>query len=235
MTIARYLDDTYLLESSARLVGTGRDERGSYFLLDQTIFYPQGGGQPSDTGMIRGDSFVCDVVQVRQAVEGICHYCADGVPDAPVGTEVTCVVDEERRMLNARCHTAAHLLGNVVDRLHPALRAVKSHSFPGEAYVEFAGEGTPDVTALADALRGAIDAGLSVKTFETDAASFQRDYYTLPYHIPADKHFRAVQIGDYPPVPCGGTHLADIKEIGELLPTAVKNKKGMLRIAYHLP
>ena len=52
MTKKLYLNDTYLLEAHARVLERACDERGPYLLLDQTIFYPQGGGQPCDQGTI---------------------------------------------------------------------------------------------------------------------------------------------------------------------------------------
>ena len=51
-TVLEYLDNTYLYQSTAKVVRVGEAEKGKYFVLDKTIFYPQGGGQPSDTGYV---------------------------------------------------------------------------------------------------------------------------------------------------------------------------------------
>lgn len=50
MLTTLYLNDTYLFQSSGIIMGHGSDEKGKYVLLNETIFYPQGGGQPSDQG-----------------------------------------------------------------------------------------------------------------------------------------------------------------------------------------
>ena len=74
MTKLLYLDDSYIFESKATITGKMVDEKGPYILLDQTIFYPQGGGQPSDQGIIQGDGFQLEITFVRQFEDKIFHY-----------------------------------------------------------------------------------------------------------------------------------------------------------------
>lgn len=66
MTTQLYLENSYIYQSSTTIVTSSQDERGHYILLDQTIFYPQGGGQPSDYGKIRCNKFELEVNHVRQ-------------------------------------------------------------------------------------------------------------------------------------------------------------------------
>ncbi len=95
-----YLDDTYKFTDQAQVEYLANDERGQYCVLDQTIFYPQGGGQPSDTGFFEAKavqmpiSFVC-------FVEGeVRHYgdFSEGLLEK--GDEVLLLVDEVRRLTN---------------------------------------------------------------------------------------------------------------------------------------
>ncbi len=232
MALALYLTDTYLFESTASIVNSGEDERGSYVSLDQTIFYPQGGGQPSDQGKISGEGFELSVLTVRRIGEEIRHYLEKSEATDLKGLKVACLVDKDRRMLNARYHTAAHLLGNVAEALYSGFQAIKGHSFPGEAYVEFQGASLPEADKLMDGLKAAIDSNLKTKIFETDRESFERLFYKLPYEIPGDKKFRVMQIESFPPVPCGGTHLSNTGEIGIVEIGKIKTKNGMARIAY---
>jgi alanyl-tRNA synthetase len=234
MTTPLYLDDTYLDTHTAALTAAGADDRGTYVILDQTIFYPQGGGQPSDCGTIMGDGFTLSVHQVRLAETEIRHYIVGDQPSFSVPVPVTIQIDRERRMMNARYHTAAHLLGNVVETMVPTLKAVKGHSFPGESYVEFMGASAIDPDGINQAMAKAINDNLSTRTFDMDAATFERLYYKLPYETPGNKAFRAMQIGDYPPVPCGGTHLQAIGEIGIAQATKVKVKDGTVKISYEV-
>ena len=63
-------------------------------------------------------------------------------------------------------------------------------------------------------------------------AMMKQTFYKLPYAIPENKKFRAIQIGSMPPVPCGGTHLSSIGEIGGIKIGKVKAKNNIVRIAY---
>ncbi len=234
MIQALYLQDTYCFESIAEILHLGKDERGIYLLLSQTIFYPQGGGQPSDQGKISGEEFELEVIQVRQVEGEIRHYLKSESTFALVGKTANLKIDSSRRLLNARYHTAAHLLGNVVESLYPELKAIKGHSFPGEAYVDFEGEAAPEIEKLEAALKAAIQNTLSTRIFETDRATFEEKYYTLPYPTPPHKAFRVMQIGDFLPVPCGGTHLANTQEIGEIRLSKIKSKDRIHHISYEV-
>lgn len=151
-----------------------------------------------------------------------------------IGKTLHLSVDRERRLLNARYHTAAHLLGNVVESLHPDLKAIKGHSFPKEAYVDFQGESLPDLEKVQAALKAAIESDLSTRIFEIDRVSFETKYYPLPYPTPAHKDFRVMQIGNFLPVPCGGTHLFSLKEIGEIRLPKMKSKDKIHHISYEV-
>ncbi|MDR1031871.1 MAG: alanyl-tRNA editing protein [Holosporales bacterium] len=236
MTNQLYLKDTYLFESNACIVEYKKDEEGvSYILLDQTIFYPQGGGQPCDYGKIVGNDFEYAVCDVRQIGEEIRHYVEplqNSVQDPSENNAVKCIVDKDRRLLNARYHTAGHLLGNVVEALIVSLKAQKCHAFPEEAYIEFCGDEKPNEDLLRESLRNVISKNLSTKVFETDRQKFESTYYKLPYEIPENKKFRVMQIGNYPPIPCGGTHVVSIGEVREIVLKKMKQKDDLLKISF---
>lgn len=234
MTQLLYLSDTYLFETCANIVVQQQDDKGSYVLLDQTIFYPKGGGQPFDQGILKNNGVAIDVTAVRLVDQEIRHYINSNVSDNLQGQAIQCLLDKNRRLLNARYHTAAHLLGNVVEVLYPSMKAIKGHSFPNEAYVEFQGDGLVDLDKLQESLNQAITAGHTTRIFEIDQAGFEAKYYKLPYEIPGDKAFRVMQIQEFLPVPCGGTHLANTREIGRMNISKVKAKNGIVRISYGL-
>jgi alanyl-tRNA synthetase len=227
-----YLNNTYLFEVKALIVGCGEDEKGMFVTLDQTLFYPQGGGQPSDQGILEGDNFRLDVILVRQTETEIRHYLK--VPSTVIlnGQHVTCIIDQARRMLNAKYHTAAHLLSNVVEVLYPSLKAVKGHSFPNEAYVEFQRAGTLDMERLQHTLDEVVAADHKTTVFEIDPISFENKFYKLPYQVPNNKIFRVVEIQGFLPIPCGGTHLGKTSEIGHIVVDKLKIKNDTIRILY---
>jgi len=235
MTATLYLNDSYLLQCPSTITSHGTDEKGSYVLLRETVFYPQGGGQPADFGTIKTPSNELAVTFVRQIEQEIRHYVAATIDlKGLIDTNVTCNVDQSRRLLNARYHTAGHLLGNIAEVIYPDLKAVKGHSFPGEAYVEFTGESVPTLEDLTSKVALAITQNLSTNTFEMLPDEFAAKYYTLPYPVPAHKAFRALQIGDLMPVPCGGTHLKSTAEIGKFSIRKISSKGGRLKISYDL-
>lgn len=233
MTIPLFLSYTYLFENKSYITNINHDEKGSYFILNQTIFYPQGGGQPSDQGILRCSDIEIHITHVKQIGSEIRHYVSM-LPDLPIGSRVVSQIDRARRIINARYHTAAHLIGNIAEQICPILKAVKAHSFPGEAYVEFQGSEIPDTKVLTESLNKAIHGCLHTRTFEINAKEFEEKFYKLPYDIPSNKTFRAMQINDYPLVPCGGTHLSNCSEIGYIEICKVKVKNSILRISYEV-
>ncbi len=234
MTQKLYLQDTYQFHFEGLIQEVEKEEKGMFIILDQTAFYPQGGGQPSDCGVIRNDHFKVNVIHVAQHGDQIRHYIEPIATETLVAQKVYGVVDQKRRLTNARYHTAGHLLSNIVEILNPKLKAIKGHSFPGEAYVEFQGDEVVDVSTLQNAINKAIAENDRTIVFEIDRLSFEKQYYRLPYNIPDNKKFRVMQIGDMPPVPCGGTHLSSIGEIGLIKINKIKNKNGILRISYEV-
>ncbi len=230
-----YLDDTYLSESPAVITYISQDDRGCYVVLDQTIFYPQGGGQPSDQGQIKCEEFSEYVTHVRQNENEIRHYVDALLSEQFIGLEVLCQLDYLRRMINARYHTAAHLLGNVVECLYPELKATKGHSFPNEAYVEFMGTAkNVDGAEILQSLNQVVSKDEITNIFHTEPVLFEKEFYKLPYVIPSNKIFRVMQIGSYLPVPCGGTHVSNISEIKNIELGKIKVKNESVHISYRL-
>ncbi len=227
-----YLDDTYLFEAEAQVIAQQQDEKGVYFLLDQTIFYPQGGGQPTDQGVLKNSNVQIRVNFVRQIGAEIRHYVEED--DINISGSVICIIDKERRILNARYHTAAHLLSNVVEDLYHTIKAVKGHSFPKEAYVEFVGANELEVTIINQALRVARENKLTTRVFTMSPINFADKFYKLPYEIPENKDFRIMQIDNYLPIPCGGTHVKTIEEIGEILIRKITYKNDRIKIGYDI-
>ncbi|PIO00500.1 alanyl-tRNA editing protein AlaX [archaeon CG10_big_fil_rev_8_21_14_0_10_43_11] len=109
MTDALYLDDSYLRIWTARVVSLKDD---TYVVLDKTAFYPTGGGQPSDTGVIRKEGQAFRVVFVGKFNGTISHEV--DAPGLAVGDIVSCEIDWQRRYALMRAHTASHVLSAVL-------------------------------------------------------------------------------------------------------------------------
>ena len=235
-----YLEDTYCFAVHAHCVDSGVDERGPYLILDETLFYPQGGGQPADSGVI-SISGVELPVQFAGFVEGAVRHYVEAVPSGlAAGTPAELHVDEASRLHHARLHTAGHLIAGALEGLMPSWKAVKGHHSTDSAYVEFEGTLPEEARAsalasLEEALAKAVAAALSVDSRLIDAEELAQLGIALPPHLPEGKPLRVVTIEGYPPVPCGGTHIANTQALSGLTVSKLKAKRGCIRVSYAAP
>ncbi len=111
MTEQLFREDSYLKECDATVTESG----DGAFVLDRTVFYPLGGGQPGDTGTAEWADGSADIVDTRYGDGGVIrHIVKEGTALPAAGTEVKIALDWERRYLHMRMHTALHLLGSVL-------------------------------------------------------------------------------------------------------------------------
>ncbi len=234
MTEQLYLKDTYKFYFKAIILEIGEDKYGKFIILNQTIFYPQGGGQPSDNGIIKNNNYEIIINLVRQNDNKIRHYTSMSINSDIVNANIECYINQDRRLLNSKFHTAAHLLSNIIEQNYHKLKAIKGHSFPGEAYVEFQGEDVVDSNKIQNIITEVIARNDLIKILEIDSQTFEKQFYKLPYSIPEHKKFRVMQIGNMSPTPCGGTHLSCLHEIGNINIIKIKAKNNITRISYEV-
>jgi misacylated tRNA(Ala) deacylase len=106
-----FRQDAYLKDAEATV--TALDERG--VRLDRSIFYPTGGGQPGDTGILRWDGGEVRIVDaVKADGADVLHILAPDAPRPALGTKVHTTLDWDRRLLHMRMHTALHVMSAVI-------------------------------------------------------------------------------------------------------------------------
>lgn len=193
-------------------------EADSYVVLDQTLFYPEGGGQPADHGTISWDGNTAEVTDVQKEHGEVRHYVdSEDLPES--GEEVHGEIDWERRYKHMRMHTAQHLLSWVVLQRYGASTAGNQiHADQSRidfSPVEFADDDIEKIEKSANAL---IEKGLEVsKKFmdrdrmESQVEEGRTNLELIPDHVDP---LRAVIIGDEDVCPCGGTHVDNLEEIG---------------------
>lgn len=215
-------------------------------VLDSTVFHPQGGGQPSDTGSISNQRFRFIVQDVRLKDKIVYHYgCFENSEDGSLkknverGAHVLLNVDEARRRLNSRLHSAGHLLDICVrnvgwDHLEPT----KGYHFPDGPYVQYKGsvpqaELQSKLKVLESEANKLISEGgkVSVSITPYDKAS-ELCGGSLPDYIPKDSTPRIVKLGDNPGCPCGGTHANDISDLLSIKVSQIRTKKGQTKVFY---
>lgn len=237
-----YLHNTYQYQSTAKLLAKGKDEKGNYLLFDKTIFYPQGGGQPSDTGWIKQDAIEVPVHFVKFVQGAVRHYVTEEYlveNELTIGKEIGLQINGNQRLSYAKLHTAGHLIGNVVSEcLGENLRAVKGYHFAQGSYVEFIGQkpvNIPDFLLLLNKkLTEICQKQLTVKAELIDYVTLQQKCNYLPKNLPTDKPLRVVTIGSFEPIPCGGTHVRNLAELSKVVVRKVKSKKDKIRFSYQV-
>jgi len=114
MTILLYQTDSYLRSFDATITKLAQDNQG--IILDQTIFYPGGGGQPSDSGKIIIENKDYTVKHARKQGLNVIHVLAENIPYIDVNMPIKGEIDWERRYQLMRTHTAMHILCGVIFR-----------------------------------------------------------------------------------------------------------------------
>lgn len=221
-----YQRDAYQTRLATRVIGTGTDAGRPFAVLEDTIFYPEGGGQPSDRGTLNGVAVV-DVVKRPGEVR---HLLAEALPEGSVEARL----DWARRFDHMQQHTGQHLLTAVAqDRFGWATTAF--HLGPDVCDVELAAprlapEQLVDLeAAVAEAIRAAhpvSDRWVSPEAYATERVRSRGlpEGHTGP--------IRLVGIEGLDLNTCGGTHLRNTSELEALVLLGAEPHLGGMRVFY---
>jgi misacylated tRNA(Ala) deacylase len=228
-TEALYQHDAYLQSCEARVVDSGP----AGVVLDRTVFYPLGGGQPGDTGMLRaGDGREWRVVDTRKGEGGrVLHVLeADAAPPA-AGAELTAILDWERRYAHMRMHSCLHLLGAV---LRYGVTGGQIAADKGRLDFDMQDEVDREgVSAAVNALIAANHAVGSRWITDEDLDRQPELVRTMSVQPPRGAgRIRLLDIEGVDLQPCGGTHVRTTGEIGPVVVTKVENKGKRNRRVY---
>jgi misacylated tRNA(Ala) deacylase len=223
MTEELFREDAYLKSCTARV--TAVDETG--IRLDRTVFYPMGGGQPGDTGLLRrADGSTIAVADTRKGKEhgDIVHVPAAGQPAPAVGEEVTAELDWERRHRHMRMHTCLHLLCAAV----PA-GVTGGQIGDQRSRLDFdVGEMVLDKAAIAEKVNALIAANHTVAPrwiSDEELAAKPELVRTMSVKPPTGHgKVRLLDIAGVDLQPCGGTHVRQTGEIGPIVVEKIENK-----------
>ncbi len=219
------LADPTLREWGCTVVGVDPD-RG--IVLDRSAFYPGGGGQPPDHGVLLWDGVQTRIVGT---VKGDDLYLvpAEGDPVPPAGTAVTGAVEDARRTLLMRTHSGLHVLGGVVFRDFGAL-VTGGNMEPGEARMDFNLPELPEgfKATIEERVNAEVvaDRAVAVRVLpRAEALAIPDIIRTQTNLIPPDEtEVRIVDITGLDTQADGGTHVASTRQIGRVQVTKVENK-----------
>ncbi|KAI1323791.1 Threonyl/alanyl tRNA synthetase [Xylariaceae sp. FL0255] len=251
-TIVRAVRPIDSLEDANRVLFKNATDEDHVVVTEKTIFHPQGGGQPSDEGVIKsaaGSSFNVSAVRMNVVTEGeVLHFgrFVDASPQFSSGDTVTQTIDSKKRLLYSRYHTAGHVLGAAVRHLLEKEVAnfdeLKASHFPDSASCEFQGliEGKWK-ESIQGRLDEYIDKDMPVEIDFWDEDDFKAN--GLERLIPDrkamgmadDEKFRVVKIIGAEVYPCGGTHVDSTQLCGKTNVNRISRSKGVSRVSYTLP
>ncbi len=223
-----FRDDPYLAACEARIVdvtGTGG------LVLDRTVFYAAGGGQPGDAGVIELDDGI--FLPVANAVYGadrasIVHQLAQPLDVSTlVGRTVTTHLDWARRYAHMRIHTALHLLSVALP--YPVTGGqIGAEEGRLDFDIPDGGLEREEITERLNALAAADHAVTTEWITDEELIANPGLVKTMAVKPPMGSgRVRLVRIGDIDLQPCGGTHVASTAEIGAVAVTKIE-KKGRL-------
>ncbi|MDJ0919176.1 MAG: alanyl-tRNA editing protein [Woeseiaceae bacterium] len=226
-----FREDSYLKSCTSTVIAS--DEVAFY--VDQTVFYPLGGGQPGDTGFVEWDGGRLDIVDTRYGQDGdIAHHVAEGNTPPAAGTTVTLTIDWDRRYRHMRMHTAMHLLGSILryDVTGGNISTEKSR-------LDFNMEETVDKEAVQQALAELVseDHPVSCRWITEEELDAQPELVrTMSVQPPRGKgSVRLLDIAGVDLQPCGGTHVSSTAEVGGVRIGKVEKKgRQNRRVNLHL-
>jgi misacylated tRNA(Ala) deacylase len=231
MTKALYLEDSYLEECDATVASV---KDGKYVVLDQTIYYPKGGGQPCDTGKIVKEDASYNVVYVGKFSGEISHEVdRSGLKE---GDKVHCALDWERRYKLMRSHTAAHVFASL---LCTGTGALVTGNQLEEDKIRF------------DFSLEKFDPEILRQYLDRANELFRKDIRVKWYELPREEalkipgvvkmaeafppnipRLRIVEIVDVDKQADGGTHVRNLKEVGQIRVLKTENKGKHNRRVY---
>jgi Ser-tRNA(Ala) deacylase AlaX len=215
------LNNTYNYNCQAIVLEIGLFEEKDYVILDSTVFYPQGGGQPSDIGTISCGDKVFSVAKCQIIDDKCYHFGSFGNIKLEVGEAVDVRIDPEKRNKHARLHTAGHLIDLALSELGINLEPTKGFHFESGPYVEYS-EPIPVSENLILDLEKTLQ-----KIIDTDS----KVSFTIEEGNHANgKPMRTMHIEGYPDCPYGGTHVEHLAQIGII---KIRKIKGN-RVAYEV-
>lgn len=220
-----YYEDAMMKEFKSQVVKTGKDETGNFIVLDNTAFYPTGGGQPHDTGWINE----LEIIDVEKIDEEIRHYTAADVSN--ISGEISGKLHWSRRFDHMQQHAGQHILTAAFVELYD-MATVSFHLGTELVTIDLnVGEVSEDQLAAVE--KRANEIILENRPIETKWVTKEElAQYKLRKDVKVDEDIRLVIIPDYDYNGCGGTHPTSTGQVGLLKILATEKMKKQIRVHF---
>jgi misacylated tRNA(Ala) deacylase len=219
--------ETSFSATATTVTSSDRDRCDGVVVLDKTLFYKEGGGQPADHGDLRFGASSCDVVDVQKDHGEVRHFVRGDVPSE--GETVSGEIDWDRRYAHMRMHTAQHVVSWEALQLFDASTAGNQiHASKSRIDLAPVSLDDEDIKQLESAVNDVIDEDrdvvkeeMSRDVVESRVVEGRTNLELIPDSVDP---LRVVEIGGVDLCPCGGTHVDRTGEIGGVRMTGVENK-----------
>ena len=225
MTKKIYYRESFRKEFTANIVSYIEEDGEYHIVLDQTSFYPEGGGQPADRGIIGSNR-----VKYVYEKEGQVFHVVEKLPEEK--ENVNCKIDWDRRFDFMQQHTGQHLLSSLLESICDA-KTVGFHLSEDTVTVD------TDITLTKESLRQ-VEERLNEIIYQNkevivefpDPGELEQMSLRKEPAVAKEDTVRIIRIEDYDISPCGGTHLKKTGQIGIVDIIDFENYKGGMRISF---
>ncbi len=222
-----YTNDSYIKEFDAEITMTGP----RFAVLSKTAFYPEGGGQPSDTGKLIVDGKEVKVIKVKKRGDKVFHYLDK---DVSMGAKVHGVIDWEPRYKYMRLHSGEHLLTGLFESHGSGPKVFSSFTQLDFQPSPITQETVKQVWKIFDTI---IEEDVPIEIYYTNREELDLEgdkrkqgfLEKIPHTV---NDIRMVKIGDHSETFCMGTHVKSTGEIGKLKELRLEPKKKKRKIVY---
>lgn len=232
-----YLTDSYKKEMDAEVLEVIPEQGNRYrLLLSQTVFYPMGGGQPTDQGTLTSNTWNGNVYQVMMKDGEIWHY-VESAEIPTVGLSVHGAINWDRRFLNMRLHSAGHMVDFAMYLLgySPKTLSPMKGDHGKKPYIVYTGVLGKDITKeLEDKSNEIIKKNLTLSTAIVPLEELSKDAIYLQPNLPTDKPLRKLSLEGVGSVADGGTQVAHTSEVGHISILSLIEKDGTTMVSYQI-
>src|SRR3989344_6408796 len=234
MTKLIYLTDSYQKTLETAVLDIGNKGNQTWVILKETIFYPAGGGQPSDQGRIEGPHGSLAVSHVSYNDGKPLHLGkVDG--DLKKGDKVNLQIDWQKRYRNMQVHTAGHIIHEVIKEIAPEVEPleVEHGKHPSIQY-----KGIVDELLKQDIEKKSndiISQNLEITSKFVTKEELAIMLTKVPDYLPTNKRLRVISLGSYPPTPDGGTQVRETGEVPAISISAIDyDQSGNSTVSYEV-
>ena len=222
MLDALYDKDPYSKEFTSKVISCQPGKNGYEVVLEDTAFYPEGGGQPGDIGSLNGN---IEVIDTKERDGRILHICKEAIPE---GTAVTGKLDWQRRFRHMQQHTGEHILSGIIHQKY-GYDNVGFHMGKDFVSVDFNGMLTPEqITEIEQCANEAVFSNQEIRVTYPSPEELKNLNYRSKKELTGQ--VRIVEVPGSDICACCGTHVKRTGEVGLIKVTRSEHYKGGIRL-----